>query len=470
VSFKPFVIAFAGCILAVFLSACDGADDPDVTPSATPALPEAPTATPLPAATPPPATDPGVRRAPLTIWLIDATDGSRATLVEDYDFAGWLAGFSSRGDAVIAADLRAEKQAAVRFNLEGIEVGRGAPQSFCQAGGLYEPNSYEAMVCLPPETSPDGRWMLSHIYDQPPGTTSNPPPKSALWAENQQTGERILLQDGLQHCGGCDARFGPRWSRSGRYVVYAETGGAGRAFLSDLVSRSTRQIGNGNEIGDAPHWSPAGDVLLRRSASDGVIIDDLAAGTSRELDLSWPANFDATGDYVFSPSYTNRRPNAEKDNAPGQMAETIVQSLATGNVIARLSGSTSFLHLWREMEPIAQTDGALLTALEFAEGCQGTVVYLASDRVDCVENTTGAAVAPDGSKIALARVTGATGRVDFPGGGSVSLPIYEVVLFDVEQRSETVVATDAISDQPPAFLWNDASTHLLVRWPAHSGL
>ena len=61
------------------------------------------------------------------------------------------------------------------------------------------------------------------------------------WVLEVATGKARELQRGLLDCGGCDARYGPRWSPSGRYVAYAELGGEFRRFLSEVASGSTRQ-------------------------------------------------------------------------------------------------------------------------------------------------------------------------------------------------------------------------------------
>ena len=76
------------------------------------------------------------------------------------------------------------------------------------------------------------------------------------WALNRHTDERRLLQAGLVHCGGCDGRFGAEWSPSGRFVYYAEYAQAGRTFLSDLETGTTRVISEGSTLVSAkPSWT-----------------------------------------------------------------------------------------------------------------------------------------------------------------------------------------------------------------------
>jgi hypothetical protein len=85
---------------------------------------------------------------------------------------------------------------------------------------------------------------------------------------------------------------------------------------------------------------------------------------------------------------------------------------------------------------------------------------------------TGASVSPDGRYVGFARATGYTGQVQYPGGGSVALVLYDIVLHELATGIERIVGSNAISSDlvPPVLVWNDAATHLLVRWPLHPGL
>ena len=51
------------------------------------------------------------------------------------------------------------------------------------------------------------------------GTSGYRVPQHDKWVVNVQSGATTRLQAGLVHCGGCDARYGPRWSPSSRLVL-----------------------------------------------------------------------------------------------------------------------------------------------------------------------------------------------------------------------------------------------------------
>ncbi len=117
-----------------------------------------------------------------------------------------------------------------------------------------------------------------------------------------------------------------------------------------------------------------------------------------------------------------------------------------------------------------KSEHGIVVALEHAETCFGTTVYLGGRQIACFADAFGAQISPDGSRIALARHTGVTGEIKFFGSGADILKRYEIVIFDVGSGIESVVMKDALGEQPPEFTWNSISSHLLVRWPVRSGL
>jgi beta-lactamase superfamily II metal-dependent hydrolase len=84
----------------------------------------------------------------------------------------------------------------------------------------------------------------------------------------------------------------------------------------------------------------------------------------------------------------------------------------------------------------------------------------------CVEGAESSSISPDGSKVAMTRVT----PESEPLRRTSQPKEYEIVLFDVASGDETVVATGAWSGYEPRLTWNAASTHLLIEWPVYRGL
>ncbi len=335
-----------------------------------------------------------------TVWLADATTGQTATLVEDFENSFWSAYFSDHGGLAYVIDHKDANQATIQFGLDGSEQMRATKEAFCAAlvdDSNFAAQSFERIGCFSRgQGPPGGSWFLTR--------ENRGELEYATWGENSETGERFLLVEGMNDCGGCDAVFGQRWSPSGRYVVFPETDRqvGGRVFLTDFVTRETRQISVGNQIGEAPQWSPIEDVLLLASESGSVIREDFVAGTRSELGhLEWPARFDASGAYIYSPAFSDPHPEKSPDSL-----ETVVAWSDTGAAVAMLSGASPGLNLWRYLEPVAGRGEGFIAALEQANGCDGTTVYVDSNRVGCVSDAVGAVISPDGSKVALARVTG----------------------------------------------------------------
>ncbi len=237
---------------ALFATACDrgGDTEPSLTPIATATA--ATEATPSPSPTPPPTPTPlpGSVEVPSTVVLIDVRTGAAKTLYEDRSQVAGSASFVD-GEVVVLGDK------SLRFRLDGSSAGGSIPASVCrEANGSAEVGGkqYSGVRCG--SISPDRRWMVYGVQtgEVEVGASGYRVPQHDQWSVNLDTGATRRLQAGLVHCGGCDARYGPRWSPSSRYVAYAEFGGQGRRFLSDVTTGSTRQIANGNEVGDEPVW------------------------------------------------------------------------------------------------------------------------------------------------------------------------------------------------------------------------
>jgi hypothetical protein len=288
-----------------------------------------------------------------------------------------------------------------------------------------------------------------------------PVPTWDQWAIDLSSDQRWILQAGLRHCGGCDGRFGPSWSPSGRYLMFPEL--VERVFLSDMTTRTTRELAPGVELGQKPEWSPQADVLARPSTGGATILDDIARGVITELaEIPWPARFDQSGRYLYSPAFGT----SSKDNAQ----TTRVFDSRSMSVVAVLAGAPSPRDLWTAHTVVAASDDSFTTALQGAPGCDGTTIYAGTQVLTCVIGTVGASISPDGSQIALARRTGGTGLIQGPGLQSVDASRYDIVLVDTATGNERVVAKDAVGLELPKLVWKEDSSRLLVKWPASHGL
>jgi hypothetical protein len=148
----------------------------------------------------------------------------------------------------------------------------------------------------------------------------------------------------------------------------------------------------------------------------------------------------------------------------------VVADATTWQTIATLSGAPSFLRLFCCGPAVTPFRDSFAAALEDAASCQGTALYVAIRQVACVAGATGAEFSPDGTKVALARNTGKTGPIQAPGYSAVSSNQFDIVLVDVATGAERVVAHGAVGEEHPLISWNQAGTHVLVRWPASYGL
>jgi hypothetical protein len=465
--------------LVLFLVAGCSKDEPvEPTPAATEVAAKLSPA-PTPCTRPDGTIIPCRQRVPATAWLIDVRSASVTTLFESHEDAVWYGAFDEAGQAVIGIyDLQEHRmREAVRFALDGSEAGRepwadgplslltrllgwtpGSP--FCRNvdGGAEVGGRFHAEVSCG-QSSPDGRWLVyatggrdiegvGHFYDR--------------WLLDLATGARQQLQAGLRQCQG-DSFFGPQWSSTGAYVFFGDCAEDGRVFVSDIAAGRTRQVASGiPSLRLMPDWSQASDKLLVPGAGGLTVIENLTAGESAVLDdVPWPAKFDPTGRYVYSPAF---------DSVPSlRTAEprTAIYDVAEGRVVAGLPGVPPYENTYLAFVPVMRTASGFAAALERAPGCDGTAIYSNSALVACVRGAVGPTFSPDGSKVALARQSGQTGRVDFPGGGDASLIRYDILIVDAATGAERVVARDAlaINPYPQPSVWNAASTHILVRWP-----
>jgi hypothetical protein len=461
---RSFVVPFALLALAVF-AACDDDGDATRTPDAggtatsTATQSASPTATstsvPTPTFAPPfttPATPPV--EAPSTVQLVDLKSGDVHLLYQHHQLSAYGVGFSGAGVRLYAG------QEAFEFDLDGDPVSTEpivVPTCSAIAG---------AERCSP--VSPDGRWLpyqtRSGEYTYPNGDTV---PTFDQWVLDLETGASRLLQEGLIPCGGCDGRWGPRWSPSSSYVVYEESGGDGRRWLSDVVSGFTVQIGHGFEITHAPAWSLVGDQVLYSTAEGGTMFHDPVAGTAYELPLAWPAAFDATGRFAYSPGWYHHVDEQKDPDAPEP--RTTVLDLTSGQVVARLAGAPPGNYLWDTFPAVAATDRGLLVALQGADACEGTAIYVDGDLDRCIEGGVEARIASNDT-VAVARVARELGHVEGAWGGSLGGREFAIDVIFPEGTVETVLEGAISLDRAPEMTWNSEGTHLLVQWPRFVGL
>ena len=305
---KHLAAALAILVASVILACTDRATAPAPTATAPREVPATPTAAGTAAATSTVAATPGPPRPPVpvgpfaevptTVWLIDFAAGVQRTLLSDIAPGSVTAAFSGSDSAVVRLGRIAEERV---FTLGGIERARRpipTASARCKPIGTLaaeiDGRRYEVNCG---SFSPDGHRMLYNVdtgtFTVPTGRVA---PKWDQWLLDLRTGQRMLLQRDLRHCGSCDGRYGPQWSPTSRYVVSAElyTGAdGGFVFLSDTTAGTTRRIAAGPSYpqgGYEPDWGSTTDVLLRPGESGGSVIEDLATGRILALPtLAWPA-------------------------------------------------------------------------------------------------------------------------------------------------------------------------------------
>lgn len=449
---------------ALLATACSGNGGDSTPVAATPTLVSpTPQGTPTSAATPAPtiavatptATGP---RVASTVWLIDAEAAALRVVADNAGETIWSAAFGPDGDTVV---VRHGSETAV-YDFDGKAVTSRAPAT-CRdvSGGVdIDKRVYAGARCG--TISPNERWMYYEVETAPQQTYD-------AWLLNLESGTATKVQEGLRHCGGCDGRYGPRWSTGGRYVVYAELLQTGNVYLTDTQTLATTVIGSGGDLTQAPRWSPAADELLLPVNGQAAVLD-AGTGERRELQLAWPASWDTTGIYVYSPAWST-----------AALIDTTIMDAATGTALATLAGTPSWLATWTDaVHVVGMGSGSYTAALEGAAGCTGTMVWstLRSGGV-CVEGV-GATVSPDGTQVVLSRVVEpAAGPFLVPTSETpVTLSRYEVVLVDVVSGEERTIDGDAYSypslaggpENPPSIRWNDQGSHVLVLWPIRYGL
>jgi hypothetical protein len=461
-------------LLALALFAC-GDEDRRPEPEQ-PSAEELPTAafispSPTPAMRPPPSLtlEP---RPPDTVWLFDVRSGGRTTLIETPGQSVLRLRFGP-GDTVLADTLVVDRAAGnrieeVRLRYDGSVVSRGpiSPPATGDCahstnGAVVQGRTYQGVSCGP--ISPDRRWMT---YQVDAGTAQVVPPSATnpngysvpvwdQWVVELTTDKRQLLQAGLRHCGGCDGRFGPAWSPSGRLLYFSEWLGNGSTFISDLSTGTTRELFSGStDILVEPDWSPRSDLLVYRTTAGLTVLEDFTSGTGKELpELAWPARFDTSGAYLYSPAWDN-----DSRVAGG---ETRIYEVRLGQVVATLAGQPRGDSLFMPVAPVRGEGGSFTAVLEGAANCGGVAVYRRTTSVACISGGSGALLSPDSRMVALSRLTHGAGP-----GPAWQLSEYEILLADVATGSIKVLSGGALSAvMPPELIWNAAGTLLLARWP-----
>ena len=450
-------------LAATLLAACGGTSSTTVTPTFQPTAAHTAAAPPAVSPTLPPTPEAGLLEVASTVQLVEVATGAVKTLVSSKTETAWDAAFEGDRVAVrIGQDTR-------QFRLDGTALtpAPAAPLACRQAGESAEiaGRLVANVECGASSVSPDRQWMT---YPVATGTaevqTGYSVPVWDQWLVNLQSGAASLIQAGLLHCGGCDGRYGPRWSPTSRYVVFAELGGEGRRFLTEVATAATRQIGTGSEVTYAPAWSPVNDILAYASPpGKATVLLDLGTGLARDLNLVWPAGFDASGTLLYSPAWS-----AGPKESGGT---TTVLEVASGQVRVSLPGTPSWTRsqVWarRPTPSVLVTREGILTALQGAPSCEGTAIYQGSTLRQCIADGVDAAIGPGGI-VAVMRRVGLTGRAHGPGFETVSLDRYEIDL--VESGGRRTVLRDVLSFGPPPMEWHSTGMYLLVRWPFSGGL
>jgi len=449
---------------------------PEVSPSAT-------------AAPPTPTPEPDLLSA---VWLFDIESGERVTLFEDAE-RRVVAVTRFDGETVTVRDRSASTGS--RYDLEGNAVSEPTPAATTHLrcnetpdGAEVEGRVYAGAGCG--LISPDQRWML---YEVDAGEVQlsgsgfqGTFPVWDQWAVDLQTGETRLLQEGLVHCGGCDGRFGPDWSVSGRFVYFSELISDGRTLVHDFDTAETRVLAEAStEIGSKPEWSPIDDLLLHPGPDGEAALADLRVGVTLVLPgIRWPARFDDSGRYLYG---------------SGGEEQTVVYDLEAKAVAATLTGTAWLERPYGRSQRVRAVDDTFVALLDWGSACEGASVYRGPDRVACVEASEPdpyghgglgerlrTVLSPGGEWAAVARLVEigeAPPCTENPCGQATIEALYqdpsynpawrvsryEVLLIDTETGDTTLLSDQTFSPSPPQLLWHDDGTHLLVSWPYESG-
>ncbi len=442
--------ALAAVLLVAVIAAvvaCNGDEDgtPGVSPTAaqTAAAEVTLTPSPSPEGSPVASPTPEAREVLETLWLVDASDGSVLLLTETEGYVGQER-FVDAGQAVAFTQVVPGQGSAVHaLDLSGHPWDSPRePQS---------PGVCERLSCGP--SSPDGRHT---VY------TTSPPEGSLVYAYgviDLETGSQLELRGDLVHCGGCDARYAPAWSPSGRYFTIAEFGGDGRVFLADVEARTDRPIGTGNETTRRPDWSPVADIVAL-SGVEGTALVHPVTGDEWPIDLEWPVRWDASGRYLYSPAW-------------GSGGVTRIFDMETGET-DEVAGTPPQAHLWTDdVAVVGLEDGGYTAALGRASGCDGVRVTSAlAPSPQCIAGATGAAVSPDGRRVAAAVFVEPVRVERTAQRWPTDMALLRLLIMDVTTGAIVQVEGELVgfAGEPPAMRWHPESTHLLVRWPASYGL
>lgn len=192
-------------------------------------------------------------------------------------------------------------------------------------------------------------------------------------------------------------------------------------------------------------------------------VDDLTAGTSRELKIPWPAAFDASGQYLYSPSWAV--------NPKGEPAATTIVDATSGDLVAQLSGAPLGVGIDLQPRVLGRSQEGYVIALQGADGCDGTAVYRQGvEEPQCIKGGAAGVVSANGRFVAVARLSGQIGRAYGPGFETIEMDLYDLDIVDVNSGAVRTVWEDAPSFAPMTVAWNDAGTHRLVLWPRSPGL
>ena len=478
-------------VVAAAATACAGSEDAQdpldglatpsesvetVTSTPTPPADERPSSpTPSPTVASSPSPPPDAIEAALTVWLVDVESRRVDTLIEADEGRPLFATFGSDGMPVVRTAI-GDDIPDRRFDLDGQPIAETTPilprcipideLRIAVDGEPFEASVGPIKCGL---ISPDHRWMLDDrdVVTALIGGIERPQSWDQ-WLIDLQSGEGVMLQQGLRHCGGCDGVFGPRWAPSGRYVYFAELVQDGDVYLASVDGTVRRlDVGTGGGLLRRPEWAATTDRLLYPDAAGNTVYEDLEAGTRIVLDdVPWPAAFDHTEQYIYSPAYETIRTG---DPTPD---ETVVLELARLGQLAQRPGHPSASLLWgAPATPVFGVDDGFVAALEGASACDGVTVYRADgEQAACVIGGGAGVFSPDGTKLAIAVAIDRVPTVSGPGFSGGPVHRYEIRVLDLTAGTIETVAAGALSDDEPAIAWNEAGTHLLVTWPVFYGL
>ena len=466
-------------LVALLVSGCtsESSQDLSTTPTAdqtvAPTVPKTASPTPKPTPRQPfvlatPTPDPDLVTLAATVWLVDLRDGAVTTIIEDYENWPYSANFTGDGDVLVRYWLEGGRT-DYTFARDGALLGEAEPERRCgntDDGAKIDNQLYPGVVCG--SIPPDGNLMTYGLPTRDVDVNGRSTESWDQWLVDLATGETRLLQAGFLHCGGCDFKFGPIWSPSGRYLVVPDL--VYQVFLIDLDAGTSIDIAvdeRATHLSSEPTWAPMADRLLRPGLDGSTILEDFDAGTSVTLpELPWPAAFDPAGSYIYSPAWA-----VSTESGPHQL--TTIADATTGAVVGTRAGTPSWEQIWEVgASPLVAIDGGFVAALENSDSCDGTLISEPGlPAAACIEGAVAAVFSPDSSLVALAREVGRTGPIAGPRLDSYNgLPLFEIVVFDRATAEVTVVADGAVSYQFPALSWSKDGTLLLIRWPNVFGL